>query len=203
MSIARERIEWCNIWIPQADEAALPRVLLIGDSITQGLYDDTAARLDGTAYVARLTTSRFLADPVFLQEFALVLGQYPWAVIVVNNGLHGFAYPEEAYAAGLPRLIAFLREAAPAARLVWAQSTRILVTATEAGRPDNDRVVARNAIARAVMTGLDVPVVDRYALVEPHPEWLSPDHVHFLEDGNRALGEQTAEAVKQHLRNLV
>ena len=32
--IARESIEWCNIWIPDANGTKLPRVLLIGDSIT-------------------------------------------------------------------------------------------------------------------------------------------------------------------------
>ena len=32
--ISREAIEWCNIWIPDANETKLPRVLLIGDSIT-------------------------------------------------------------------------------------------------------------------------------------------------------------------------
>ena len=34
--ISREAIEWCNIWIPDANDTTLPRVLLIGDSITGG-----------------------------------------------------------------------------------------------------------------------------------------------------------------------
>ena len=34
--ISREAIEWCNIWIPDANETKLPRVLLIGDSIAGG-----------------------------------------------------------------------------------------------------------------------------------------------------------------------
>ena len=32
---AREGIEWCDIWISHANETNLPRVLLIGDSITR------------------------------------------------------------------------------------------------------------------------------------------------------------------------
>lgn len=32
--LAREAIEWCDIWIPEANGTDLPRVLLIGDSIT-------------------------------------------------------------------------------------------------------------------------------------------------------------------------
>jgi hypothetical protein len=32
--LSREAIEWCNVWIPDANGTKLPRVLLIGDSIT-------------------------------------------------------------------------------------------------------------------------------------------------------------------------
>ena len=32
----RERIEWADIWVTDADKDDLPRVLLIGDSITRG-----------------------------------------------------------------------------------------------------------------------------------------------------------------------
>ena len=72
--VARERIEWCNIWIPDANGTTLPRVLLIGDSITQGYYRQVAERLEGKASVARLTTSKSIGDPALLAEVALVLG---------------------------------------------------------------------------------------------------------------------------------
>src|SRR5437867_13328630 len=68
-----ESIEWCDIWISHANETNLPRVLLIGDSITRGYYPEVEKRLAGKAFVARLTTSRFVADPVLLKEIALVL----------------------------------------------------------------------------------------------------------------------------------
>ena len=51
--VAREAIEWCNIWIPDANGTTLPRVLLIGDSITQGYYRQAAERLKGKASVAK------------------------------------------------------------------------------------------------------------------------------------------------------
>jgi len=37
-----ESIEWCDIWISHANETNLPRVLLIGDSITQGIQIQAA-----------------------------------------------------------------------------------------------------------------------------------------------------------------
>src|ERR1017187_9104997 len=70
---AHESIEWCDIWISHANETNLPRVLLIGDSITRAYYPEVEKHLEGKAYVARLATSRFLSDPVLAKEIALVL----------------------------------------------------------------------------------------------------------------------------------
>jgi hypothetical protein len=58
-----------------ANETNRPRVLLIGDSITRDYYPEVEKKLAGKAFVARLATSRFLADPVLLKEIALVLDQ--------------------------------------------------------------------------------------------------------------------------------
>src|SRR3982750_2981738 len=86
---ARESIEWCDIWISHANETNLPRVLLIGDSITRAYYPEVESHLAGKAYVARLATSRFISDPILLQEIALVLGNTKFDIIHFNNGLHG------------------------------------------------------------------------------------------------------------------
>ena len=39
-AFSRESIEWCDIWIPHANENKLPRVLLIGDSISRDYYPE-------------------------------------------------------------------------------------------------------------------------------------------------------------------
>jgi hypothetical protein len=44
--------------LPHTNDHQLPRVLLIGDSITGGYYSDVEKALAGRAYVARLSTSR-------------------------------------------------------------------------------------------------------------------------------------------------
>lgn len=73
--LSRESIEWCDIWISHANETNFPRVLLIGDSITRDYYPEVEKRLSDRAFVARLTTSRFVGDPVLLKEIELVLDQ--------------------------------------------------------------------------------------------------------------------------------
>ena len=146
--IARESIEWCNIWIPDANGTKLPRVLLIGDSITQGYYPQVADKLKGKASVARLTTSKSIGDPALLAEVALVLDQCRFDVVHFNNGLHGWGYSEAEYEKHFPELVATIRKHAPKAKLIWA-------TTTPMRKPENlaviaegtKRVQARNKIA--------------------------------------------------------
>ena len=90
--IAREAIEWADIWIPDANGTTLPRVLLIGDSISRGYYSQVADKLKGKASVARLATSKSIGDPALLAEVALVLDQGRFDVVHFSNGLHGFGY---------------------------------------------------------------------------------------------------------------
>src|SRR5216684_3788776 len=78
---ARESIEWCDIWISHANETNLPRVLLIGDSITRAYYPEVEKHLEGKAYVARLSSSAFISDPVLFKQIEMVLSGYKFDVI--------------------------------------------------------------------------------------------------------------------------
>src|SRR3984885_11339417 len=94
---AKESIEWCDIWISHANETNLPRVLLIGDSITRAYYPDVEKRIAGKAYVARLSSSAFISDPTLLMQIKMVLSQYKFDVIHFNNGMHGWRHSEKEY----------------------------------------------------------------------------------------------------------
>src|SRR5271165_7310412 len=84
---AHESIEWCDIWISHANETNFPRVLLIGDSITRDYYPEVEKQLAGKAFVARLATSRFVADSVLLKEIELILSEARFEVVLFNNGM--------------------------------------------------------------------------------------------------------------------
>lgn len=189
----RERIEWCDIWFTDAEKDALPRVLLVGDSITRGYFDGVDKALSGKAYCGRLTTSRSVCDPVFFQELALVLGQYRFDVIHFNNGLHGWDYTEEEYRAGFERLVATLRAQAPGAHLVCALTTPVQ---SEGGMAEQaSRVAARNAIATEICNAAKIPLDDLYTPAKAHPEYFSGDGVHFNREGIAAQVTLVAAAV--------
>ncbi len=194
--IIRENIEWLDVWVPDNNTEGLPRVLLVGDSITRGYYPEVQQRLKGKAVVARLTTSKSVGDPGLLAEVALVLGQTKFDVVHFNNGLHGWGYSEEEYAAALPELLAAIRKGAPGARLVWATTTPV----RQADKPDQldpktKRVEARNKIAAELMTREKVPTDDLFHFVREKPDWYSRDGVHFTARGTAAQGEQVADQV--------
>jgi hypothetical protein len=65
----------CDTWISHANETNLPRVLLIGDSITRAYYPAVEKRLEGKAYVGRFISSAFISNPILLKQIEMVLGQ--------------------------------------------------------------------------------------------------------------------------------
>src|SRR5882757_7350076 len=125
---ARESIEWCDIWISHANETNLPRVLLIGDSITRAYYPEVEKHLAGKAYVGRLSSSAFISDPALLKQVEMVLGEYKFDVIHFNNGMHGWQHSEKEYAQALPKLLKTIQKYAPNAKLIWANTTPLKVS---------------------------------------------------------------------------
>ena len=198
----RERIEWADIWVTDADKDDLPRVLLIGDSITRGYFGDVEKRLAGKAYCARLTTSKCVSDPSFSDEVQLLLKHYKFATIHFNNGLHGWGYNEDQYRDGLLKFLATVKEYAGDAKLIWATTTPVRERSDlqQLGEK-TERVKARNKIAAEIMKEHDIPTNDLFGLVDEHPDWHSTDGVHFNAKGKEAQAKQVAENVMKCLPN--
>jgi hypothetical protein len=199
---AHESIEWCDIWISHANETNLPRVLLIGDSIVRDYYSEVEKHLAGKAFVARLSTSRFVADPVLLKEVALVLDGTKFDVIHFNNGMHGWQHSEADYQKAFPKLIKALRAGAPKAKLIWAATTPLRegkgVTYDTKAEYSDERIAARNAIAAEIVTAQKIPVDDLNAAMRGHPEFHS-DNVHFNGQGIQVQAAQVSAEIEKLL----
>ena len=196
----RERIEWIDIWVTDADKTDLPRVLLIGDSITRGYFGAVEKHLAGKAYCARLTTSKCVSDPTFNDDLKLVLKQYNFSVIHFNNGLHGWGYTEDQYRDGLVKTVVAVKEHAGDAKLIWASTTPVREKEDlQQFSEQTNRVKARNAIAVEIMTEQHIPTDDLFELVKDHADWTSGDGVHFNGQGNVALAKQVATSVAERI----
>lgn len=196
----QEDIEWCDIWLPHLNAHALPRVLLIGDSITRAYYPHVEKALENKAYVGRIATSRSVGDVIFIKELDLVLSQNHFDVIHFNNGMHGWGYSEALYEQYFPELLDILRQHQPQSQLIWGSITPVR-------EKDNlshfeartERVKARNAIAAELVQNQGIPINDLFQLGFDHPDYYSNDGVHFTPEGSAALATQVASAISAFL----
>ena len=198
---AKESIEWCDIWISHANETNLPRVLLIGDSITRAYYPQVERHLDGKAYVGRLSSSAFISDPTLLKQIKMVLSQYKFDVIHLNNGMHGWQHSEKEYEQAFPEYLKTIRQYAPNAKLIWANTTPLKVSpaSSENGTIATDeRIDARNEIAAKFMQAQGIPVEDLNTPMRGHPEYHE-DNVHFNSRGIAIQAAQVAADVEEQL----
>ena len=185
--------------IDVADTPGLPRVLLIGDSISMGYTLKVRELLKGRASVHRPAEN--CGDTARgLYETPLWLGSGKWDVITFNFGLHDLKYldakgnyvppsegkqvaPPEVYRERLTKLTLKLK--ATGAKLIFATTTP--VPPGTLGRIAGDER-AYNRVALEVMEKLNVPVDDLCAyvaaqqkLVPPRPESeLPPPHKHAV-----------------------
>jgi hypothetical protein len=194
----RENIEWSDIWLPHTTENGLPRVLLIGDSITRGYYPVVDKLLDKKAFVCRLTTSQFISDPLLLGQITLFLDNMKFDVIQFNNGMHGWPHTEDEYRAGFPAFLAAVRDHARGAKLIWATTTPVNDHPGHVGSL-TERVKARNAIALEFVGPAGIDVDDLFTTMLPHPEYHDAGGIHFTQDGIEVQGEQVAAEIEKVL----
>jgi len=193
-TVYREATEWCDLWVPQADRPNMPRVLLIGDSITKGYYPGVEQQLKGKASVARLATSRFVSDPLYCEELALALKQYRYKVIHFNNGLHGIDYSDESYRRGMEKSIRFIQEHAPEAKLILVNSTPIR------GMPARNTIVnRRNVIVAELAAQHELPLNDLNTPMRGNNAYYT-DNYHYKQEAKAIQSKQVAETIAKYLR---
>ena len=195
-TVHREPIEWCNVWLTNTNKIDLPRVLLVGDSITQQYYNGVRQELAGKAYCGRLTTSACVADPLFETQLRSVIEHYEFDVIHFNNGLHGEDYLEEEYQMGYEKALMLIREKQPAAKIVIALSTP-----TKSGGPKAfliPRIEARNKIVSELAKNIKAQVNDLFTPMQGHPEYYCDDY-HYKSEAIAVQAGLVAKVIRETL----
>lgn len=193
---------------PIKDEPGLPRVLLIGDSVSIGYTLQVREKLKGKANVHRIPVNGG-ATEVGLENIKSWLGSGKWDVIHFNFGLHDakYASPTEQrasrdqYVANLQKLIDQMK--APGTKLIFATTTPVpekLQFGKATGSRVFDSIPERNDLAVALMKKNDVAVDDLYALVLPNKDTACrPGDVHFTPEGYELLSGAVAKSIEQQL----
>jgi acyl-CoA thioesterase-1 len=188
------------------DDPRLPRVLLIGDSISISYTLPVRALLAGKANVHRIPEN---GGPTShgLERLEAWLGTGRWDLIHFNFGLHDIRRVRQGphqvslpqYEANLRQIVQRLR--ATGATLLWASTTPVPDLGVNPPRCDTD-VRAYNAAALGIMEENGIAVNDLYADVAPNLAALQfPANVHFTAEGARALGRRVAACIETALQS--
>jgi hypothetical protein len=184
-----------NAWDFVKDDPKLPRILLIGDSVSRGYTQPTRKALAGKANVHRAPAN---CGPTAsgIKNLDAWLGEGKWDVIHFNFGIHDRATPAADYVKRLEEIVVRLEKTG--AKLIWASTTPI---------PDNpaqkqtaQSVVEKNALAAEVMKKHGIPTDDLFAAMTPRlKEFQPPLDVHYTGAGYDFLGATVGEAILARL----
>jgi len=188
---------------PVEDVPGLPRVLLIGDSISIGYHVAVREALKGKANVHRPATN---CGPTIrgLEQIEQWLGTGRWDVIHFNWGLHDLKYmednkhqvPLDQYEKNLRQLVARLKKTG--AVLIWCATTPVPETSKPLRK--NGDVLAYNAVAKKIMDENGIRINDLYSFALPQIKEIQlPDNVHFSPEGSKVLAGKVAAAILEVL----
>ena len=203
-----------NSMAPIKEMPGLPRVLLIGDSISIGYTLPTRALLKGKVNLHRIPTN---GGPTIkgLEQIDTWLGKKKWDVIHFNWGLHDLKYmgpngenlfpkekggkvqvPIQEYEKNLERLVVRLKKTN--AKLVWRNTTP--VPPGSKGRYVGDSI-KYNAAAALVMIRHGIPTHDLFTMsIKRMKEIMLPANVHYTKDGSEVLGREVARVILEALK---
>jgi lysophospholipase L1-like esterase len=189
---------------PVSDQPKLPRVLLIGDSISIGYTISVRNLLKGKANVHRIPEN---GGPTTngLAKLPLWLGSGQWDVIHFNFGLHDLKLitgdrrriPPDAYEKNLREIVTRLKTTG--AKLIWASTTPVPEPLGNLGRLAAD-VPIYNAAAKKIMDEHQIPIDDLYRISLPELAKIQrPQNVHFTAGGYEVLGKEVAASISSLL----
>ncbi|WP_278472250.1 SGNH/GDSL hydrolase family protein [Gimesia maris] len=184
-------------WDYVADDPQLPRVILIGDSVSRGYTVATRNALAGKANVHR-APANCGPTATALKQLDVWLGKGDWDIIHFNFGIHDRRTPIADYEARLETIVQRLQKTG--ATLIWASTTPVPADWKE-GPSIKTAIEERNVIAARVMKKHGIEIDDLFTFITPQlSETQNPKDVHFNEDGYTQLGTQVAKSISETLK---
>ncbi len=189
----KEKYEWIHSWCDDTGRDDLPRVLLIGDSITHGYQGKVRDLLKDRCQVDYIATSYAVDCLFFNQLITDFAADSRYDVVHFNHGLHGMHMTTAVYEAAMDIL---------ASRLAM-NSKVIFVTSTKTYKPgtiettDRDPLVKeRNEAVVRLAEKYGSTVDDLYAVSDSLPmDAYSQDGTHFADPGYTALAKAVADSI--------
>jgi len=186
-------------WDFVADDPKLPRILLIGDSVSRAYTLGVRHLLAGKANVHRAPEN---CGPTAngLKKLEIWLGSGgpgKWDVIYFNFGIHDRATPLADYEKRLGEIVTRLQQTG--ATVIWASTTPI--PRDDAKKQTPESIVERNAVAARVAQAHGLAIDDLFTFITPHlAETQKPGDVHYTDRGYELLSQHVAATLAAQLK---
>jgi len=205
----------------KSDDQKLPRVLVIGDSISMNYHESAKKALEGVANYHRNEGNSF-SSVHGVNNAELWLGNYEeqgghWNVIQFNHGLHDlkqaydkdsdtfgeYAVPLEAYKESLEKEIQILKKTG--ATLIWCSTTPVPndIKSQYARRKVAPKIF-NNAALEVMAEHPEIIINDLYGVVSESQVfegwWQTKDPHFYKPEEQQALGDAVAAAVQKALK---
>ncbi len=196
----RERYEWAQFWWNDAHDSSKPRVLIVGDSITNGCADRVYKLLADVALVDKYVSSKNVKDPALRKEMRYMLSEYKYKVIHFNHGLHGLRIKEDEYEGYLRSYVTEIKDLAGDAKLVWG---RITPLRGAIDTKENALLERRNRVADKVMAEFGIEIDDLWGVVwnQQNSDDIRADNkgdaYHYNGKGYDLLAKSIADSIRK------
>ena len=204
-----------NAFSPVEDDPNLPRVLIIGDSISIGYTLPVREMLKGVANVHRPPVN-CASTKHGINGIEDWVGNKKWDVIHFNWGLHDLKYmgpngenladpqlnsssqqvPIDEYVKNLQRLVLYLKKTK--AELIWRNTTPVPIGAK--GRVVGDSKKYNDA-AQEIMSHYSIETNDLYQFAKANWDKVGRKaDVHFTPEGSKELAKLVAKSIRKKLQ---
>lgn len=198
---AKEDTEWLRIWCEDVNVENLPRVALIGDSITEGYNQFVKKKLKGIAKVDYLATSYSIASEVYGKIIECFVNDSEYDVVHFNYGLHAYSVDDEAYES---RCKGIAKHIMKNSKVILATTTTVLDETLEKENEFwKEKVISRNKKIVKIARELGLKVDDlNKVCTELDIGKRYTDGVHFWDAGYEELAESVALSIQEQLKAL-
>jgi hypothetical protein len=184
-------------------DPALPWVLLIGDSVTNGYSGYVVKQLNGKANVDLWITPAWLGSELF-QSAPTVVKMRPYRVIHFNeSGLHAWAkgrIPDGQYGPLMRSYLQLLHKSAPQAQLIWATTTPVTALGAPGKLDELDQLIAeRNEVCKPIVRSEGIPIDDLYGVLSIHLDLAAGDRFHWTDKAYGLLADAAASSIRSEL----
>ncbi len=194
----KEIHEWIHSWCDETLSEDLPRVLLVGDSITHHYQEQVRELLIGKAYIDYISTSYSIDNPLYNSIIKNFFFNSKYDILHFNHGLHGWHMSPKTYKSKIKKLLEKLN----CKNTIIANSTVVYLKGNKEINQGAQKVIEkRNLAIEELAKENGYTFNDLHSISRTIPtELRTEEGIHYTEKGSTYLAKQVVEKIKNILK---